>query len=338
MKRVLITGGTGCIGAATAYCLAERGAEQIVIVSRSGTTDRLKLWFGGEIDPRVSMLRGDVSDAVTSCGWINEVRPTHIVHLGAYQTPDCDAHPQRGMEINVGGTLHLLEAAAEICPNLERFVFASSGGVYGARALYPGPTVKETDPLIPPNLYGIWKVASEHLARLFHEKTGIPTVCLRINTTYGKGRDLGKTAAPTRAMKAVAAGHVRGEKIPFRMPYVGRENYHYVGDVGDHFATVALDPFSGYGAFNIRGQTVEVAEFLAHVKVVATEMGMAEAVDLAIAEDAEPALFVCDLDDTEIQKAFPGLPLTPFATGIRRSLEAFTELAERGLLTEDLTR
>ena len=159
--------------------------------------------------------------------------------------------------------------------------------------------IKETDPKLPPNLYGVWKVASEHLARLFHEKTGIPPVCLRLNTTYGKGRDAGKTAAPTRAMKTIAASHLSGETKPFRMPYAGRENYHYVGDVGAHFATVALAPFSGYGAFNIRGRTVEVAEFL---------------------------------DDAAIQEAFPGLPATPFEKGVQLSLEAFVEMAKAGTL------
>jgi nucleoside-diphosphate-sugar epimerase len=332
MKRVLITGGTGCIGAAAAYSLTQQGADEIVIVSRSGDPSRLRLWFGDDPDPRIKMVRGDLSDTVTARGWIGELQPTHIIHLGAFQSPDCDSNPTRGMEINVGGTMHMLNAAAELCPRLERFVVASSGAVYGARNLYNGPTIKEADAKLPPNLYGIWKVASEHLARLFHEKSGIPTVCLRLNTTYGKGRDAGKTSAPTRAMKTIAASHVSGETKPFRMPYAGRENYHYVGDVGAHFATVALAPFSGYGAFNIRGRTVEVAEFLALIKAVAARMGLEAATDLGIADDAESALFACDLDDTAIQKAFAGLPATPFEQGIQLSLEAFVEMAKAGTL------
>ena len=46
MTRVLMTGGTGCIGAATAYALAERGVDQIVIASRSGSDTILRLCFG----------------------------------------------------------------------------------------------------------------------------------------------------------------------------------------------------------------------------------------------------------------------------------------------------
>ena len=334
MTRLLITGGAGCIGAATCYACARRGVDEILIASRSGRTDRLHLWFGERLDARIRILRGDFSDAATVERWFEQAAPTHVIHLGAYQTPACDADPRRGMEINVGGTLNLVETAARR-GRLERLVFASSAAVYGPRSLYPGPSVRESDPARPPNLYGVWKLASEHLARLYHERTGTPTVCLRLNTTYGKGRDLGKTSAPTVAIKAVAAGWVRGERIPFRIPYAGRENYHYVADVGEHFAAAALEPFEGYSVFNIRGRTVEVEEFLRLVAEAAERMGMGEAVDLGIAEDAEPARFVCDLDDAAIQAAFPGLPLTPLETGIRLSLEAFVELAREGKLDVD---
>ncbi len=332
MTRVLITGGTGCIGAAAAWSLGGRKADEIVIASRSGNPARLQLWFGEDLDARLRFVTGDVSDEDTVRSLVREVEPTHVIHLGALQTPDCDAHPWRGMEVNVGGTLRLLDALAESGHRCQRLVFASSAGVYGARSLYPGPTVSESEPLAPPNLYGVWKVAGEHLSRLFHRKTGIPTVCLRLNTTYGKGRDLGKTAAPTQAMKSVAAGYVRGERIPFRMPYVGRENYHYVGDVGAHFAAAALEPFSGFGVFNIRGRTLRTMQFLDTIAAVACGMGMADAVDLGTAEDAEPALFIYDLDDRAIQETFSGLPLTPLEVGIERSLEAFAEMARAGKL------
>ncbi len=62
---------------------------------------------------------------------------------------------------------------AELETPLKRFVFASSGAVYGKRAMYPAATVAEDAQLAPPNLYGVWKVAGEHLASLFHQKTGI---------------------------------------------------------------------------------------------------------------------------------------------------------------------
>jgi len=333
-SRVLITGGTGCIGAATVSALVGLNVDEIIVLSRSGKAGLLELWFIRHVDKRVKLMQGDVSDAGMLRVLLRDIRPTHIVHLAAFQTPDCDAYPARGLDINVGGTMHLLNAAAEIASasGLQRVVFASSAAVYGKRSLYPGATVKETDLLVPPNLYGIWKVAGEHLARLFHERTGVPTVCLRLNTTYGKGRDRGKTAAPTTAMKAIALGAHQGKAIPYRMPYSGLENYHYVADVGAHFALCTMHPFHGFGIFNIRGQTIEVSAFLELVRRTAGALGLGDSVDLAIGDSAQPALFVCDLDEAAVKRAFPSVPCTPLEKGIRESLETFAQMAQNGKL------
>ena len=133
-------------------------------------------------------------------------------------------------------------------------------------------------------------------------------------------------------MKAVALGAHRGRPVPFRMPYDGRENYHYVADVGEHFAQCALEPFDGFAALNIRGTTVAIRAFLALVERVAAQLGMGDAADLGVADDAEPALFVCDLDETAALRAFPGLPCTPLEEGVRRSLEDFRAMAADGRL------
>ena len=176
-----------------------------------------------------------------------EVDPTHIIHLGAYQSPDCSADHVGGMAINTGGTMALFDAAEKLT-NLKRFVFASSTAVYGMRSMYPQDIIDEDVVLAPPNHYGIWKLAGEHLARLFHDNTNVPTVCLRLNTTYGKGRDKGKTSAPTNALKAIAMGAEAGNVMPFAMPYQGRENYHFVEDVGACFAACTVQDYEGYGA------------------------------------------------------------------------------------------
>lgn len=331
MSTVLVTGGTGCIGAVAVRDLLRADVERVIIVTRSSDPGRLRLWMdedgSGALDPRIDFVSADVGDSAAVAAHVQAHQPTHVVHLGALQSPDCARDPQLGMRINVGGTEALLEACEGLARPLERFVFASSAAVYGPRSIYPGPTVREGDPLMPPNLYGVWKLAGEHLSRLFHERTGTPTVCLRLNSTYGPGRDQGMTSAPTTAMKSIANGSVRGAVVPFRMPYEGRENYHYVEDVGAHFARTALDPFTGFDAFNIRGQTIQVAEFLALVERVATEIGLGDFVDLGMAEDATANLFVSDLDDSAIAQRFPAVPRTALEDGIERSLRRFVQIA-----------
>ena len=170
------------------------------------------------------------------------------------------------------------------------------------------------------------------MPRLFYDNTKVPTVCLRINTTYGKGRDKGKTSAPTNALKAIAMGSVGGEIIPFEMPYNGRENYHFVEDVGAHFAESTLQDFDGFGTFNIKGKTIAIEEFLIIAKEQAHNLGVGEYAELSIADGAPPNLFAHDLSHEKIEKTFNNLPLTSIAKGVRISLEEFRKMAQKGVL------
>ncbi|MDR0384919.1 MAG: NAD(P)-dependent oxidoreductase [Prevotellaceae bacterium] len=328
MKKILITGGTGCIGSVTVCKLLRQyqEIEKIVIATRSDNAKPLQLWLGENLDPRIEFVTLDISDFEAVRKYVPEISPTHIIHLGGLQSPDCSERHLKGMEINVGGTVVLLDAAEKL-PNLERFVFASSGAVYGKRIQYPDSVIKEDVRLTPPNHYGIWKLAGEHLARLFHDNTGVPTVCLRLNTTYGPGRDKGMTAAPTAAMKAVALGAFGQKTVPFSMPYSGLENYHYVEDVGEHFAACSMLPFDGYGEFNIKGKTVEVKDFLRITEQEAARLGWEKFTDISIAADAKPNMFSYDLCHDKIDGAFDGLPLTDIREGVRKSLMSFHRMA-----------
>lgn len=338
MAKIFITGGTGCIGAVTVYKLiTEYGneIEQILIASRSASTSQLEIWFGDELQSlidsgKIAFVSLDLGDTDKVKTTLAEFDPTRIIHLGALQSPACDATPEKGVDVNLTGTMQLFHMVADSGKKLDRFVFASSGAVYGKRAMYPGDTVPESAQLAPPNLYGVWKVAGEHLAALFHEKTGIPTVSLRLNTTFGPGRDLGTTSAPTKVMKALTIGANSGETVPFLMPYKGRENYHYVEDVGAHFAGVCMMPFEGCQPLNIKGKTIEVTDFLDQVKTVASEIGIDQYLETGVDETATPNLFICDLEDSAIEASFPGLPRTDITEGIRKTITRFQAMAAEG--------
>ena len=131
-------------------------------------------------------------------------------------------------------------------------------------------------------------------------------------------------------MKSLAIGANEGNTIPCLMPYKGRENYHYVEDVGAHFAGVCMMPFEGCQPFNIRGRTIEVTEFLDSIKSVARELGIAEFLETGIAPEATPNLFICDLEDSAIEKQFPGLPRTDIIDGIRKTLTRFQQMVPVG--------
>lgn len=313
MSTVFITGPTGCIGAATISSLLADGVDRVVGFSRTEDWSRID----EQCRPRVRLITGDITDAGQVREAVLESRPDRIIHLAAYQTPDCQADPFGGFDVNVTGSINVFRAAAELGDSLQRFVFASSAAVYGSRSIYPADTVEASAPYQPPNLYGYWKVAGEGMAQAFHLETGVSTVSLRLATTYGPGRDRGLTSAPTTAIKSVVSG------VPFRMPYQGREHYHYVSDVGAGFGQAAIDGFDGCEAFNLRGQTVEVREFLS----LLTELALPDRpADVDIAADASVMPFVCDLDDHLTVQAFPRMPLTSLRSGISQSIERFQQM------------
>lgn len=332
MAKILITGGTGCIGSVTTYqLLKSKMVEKIIIASRSNDHTIMKYWMQGDLDPRLEFIQMDVGKADDIRKLLPGINPTHIIHLGALQSPACAANHELGMQINVGGTMALFDEAEKL-PNLQKFVFASSAAVYGMRALYPQAIIDENVVLAPPNHYGIWKLAGEHIARLFYDRTQVSTVCLRLNTTYGKGREQGKTSAPTNAIKAIALGSVQGKTIPFQMPYQGRENYHFVEDVGAHFAACTLQDYQGFDAFNIKGETIEIDKFLGIVKYEAEKLGLGDYVDLSIVDNADENLFISDLSHEKVDAAFDNLPRSEIATGISKSLQEFLEMAKTGIL------
>jgi len=325
-SKVLVTGSTGCIGSATVAYLLAQDVEKIIGFSRQASNaDVPAAWAD-----RVSMVAGDIADEDSVRRSLDTVRPTHIIHLAAFQTPDCQAYPFRGMDINVGGTMFLCKAAAALGDHVKRFVCASSIAVHGPRDIYPGPTIRPQDPYFPPSLYGYWKVANEGFGQAYHMETGVPTVSVRLASTYGPGRDRGMTSAPTTAIKAAALG------LSYRIPYVGREHYHFVDDVGAGFAQCAMEPFAGgYGVFNLRGRTVETNDFVATLRSVAQDLDLADRFDIAVADDAIAIPFGCDFDEEDTVAAFPKMPLTDLKDGVRASLELFIAQARAGELTEE---
>ena len=305
-KRVFVTGSTGCIGAHAVGILLEEGC-QVFGFNRKPPA---------EIPSGYEHLEGDLSDKGSIDSALQKSLPTHILHLGALQTPDCRDYPIRGLDVNVLGTAYLFKACLEMDLSLERFVFASSSAVNGPRDLYGESGVHPEDPLQPFNLYGYWKIAGEGMAQAYHQESGVPTVSLRLATTYGPGRDRGFTAAMTSALKAVARGEC------FEIPYRGKENYHFSHDVGAGFARAVVDPFTGYGVYNLLGKTHTVDEFIGLIKEEAEKLCL-ENFDLPYAEGAEETPFIYDLNCESTRKRFPKMPQTEIREGIRKSLDYF---------------
>src|SRR5215213_3822931 len=146
---VLITGGTGVIGAEVARLLLERGEERIVLFDRNPSTRRL-----GEAADQVELIRGDLGIVSHVLDAVQNTQPTAIYHLGGMLSLLCEADPPAAIESNALGTFHVLEAARLFA--VPQVLFASTIGTYGTD-LDDGP-LTDISLQRPSLLYGATKL------------------------------------------------------------------------------------------------------------------------------------------------------------------------------------
>ena len=325
-QRILITGGYGCIGSETTKWLLRNTEADVVICSRTASPDRTEKVFHDVERSRLTAIAADVCSQSELLEILTMHRITQVAHLAALQTPACNAQRDLGLQTNLAGTQNLIEAIKLSRLPIQRFVFASSIAVYGPRADYPAGMVPMLATPKPVNVYGVWKLASEHVARLFQQDTGIATLCLRPGVLFGPGRDVGLTSSPTTAMKCVALG------IPYEVTFRTQQDYLYAPDSGAAFGHALIDPFDGYGVFTMPHHTVDTSTIVGLLKQAAVDLGVASQFHITIGPGEAP--FISELDSAPFLQAFPKVPNTPIDKAIRDSLAVFISQVRSGRLTE----
>jgi UDP-glucose 4-epimerase len=112
------------------------------------------------------------------------LQPDTVFHLAAQaDVQHSIQHPREDTEINVLGTLNMLEACRQ--GGVRKFVFASTSGVYGN---LQKDLLEETDPAVPISFYGLSKYAAEHDVRLYGELFDLDWTVLRFANVYGPGQ------------------------------------------------------------------------------------------------------------------------------------------------------
>ncbi|MGZ8313071.1 MAG: NAD-dependent epimerase/dehydratase family protein, partial [Allosphingosinicella sp.] len=142
-------------------------------------------------------LVGSVADKALVARLFAEQRIEAVIHAGALHKPDIARYPEQAfIDVNVTGTLNLLEAAA--AASHDRFVFTSTTSLMISRAVRAGTSggarraawIDEGfGPLAPRNIYGVTKLAAEHLCRLHHQDHGLPVVVLRTGRFFPEEDD-----------------------------------------------------------------------------------------------------------------------------------------------------
>ena len=182
---IMVTGGNGFIGNRILRKLTERGHEPVCF---DLAPPRPHLAPGLD---RVPTYRGDVTQLPQLLEAIQAHNVQRIIHLAALLPPDTENRPHFAMQVNIGGTNNVFEAAR--WSGIERVVYASSIAVYGVQETFGPRPITEDDVSDPINVYGMTKSVNDFAARRYADLYGLDLRGIRICTVFGHGRVTGMT-------------------------------------------------------------------------------------------------------------------------------------------------
>ncbi|MDQ1441517.1 MAG: hypothetical protein QOG97_1745 [Acidimicrobiaceae bacterium] len=255
MKRVVLTGATGFIGANLARRLLTDGHEVSVFL-RPGCS----FWRIEDIRGDLRVVDVDLQDEAGVATALRQVRPDWIFNLAAHGAYPWQSELRAMLMTNVLGTVHLLEAA--VATGFEAFVQTGTSSEYGAKDHSP----PEAEWLEPNSHYAVTKASATMFCRYTGQATGLGVRTLRLYSVYGPWEE------PTRLMPTLVMRGLAGELPGLVSPATARD-YIYVDDVVDACLAAAAAPGQEPGAvYNVgTGRQTSLREV---VELVRAEMGI----------------------------------------------------------------
>ena len=253
---ILVSGGAGFIGSHLVERLLTEGHRVLCLDNFDPFYDpalkRRNLARAFQ-NPGFRLIEGDLRDEGLIGRIFQGERIDLVAHLAARAgvRPSVE-NPGLYAEVNIRGTIHLLEACRR--NGVDRFVFASSSSVYGNSSRVP---FSEEDPVNTPiSPYAATKKAGELICYTYHHLYGIDVACLRYFTVYGPRQ------RPEMAIHHFTRSIDEGKKISVFGDGSSQRDYTYIDDAIEG-TLGALSREHGYQVYNIgESQAIRLSQLI----------------------------------------------------------------------------
>ena len=311
LMRILVTGGAGFIGSHLVEKLLAAGHDVEILDDFNDFYDpQIKrqniAGFSGDVKVHDVDLRNN--DAVRNLfrGQKFEV----VAHLAARAgvRPSIQ-HSQLYYDTNVGGTLHLLEAAHR--GGIERLIFASSSSVYGASKKVPFSEDQHLIQTLSP--YAATKIAGEFLGSTFSHLYQMRVVALRYFTVYGPRQ------RPDLAIHQFTRKILANEPIDQFGDGTTRRDYTYIDDIIQ--GTMSALKYGGplFDIFNLgESETIQLKDLIAAIE---TALGKKAKINRLPEQPGDMPLTCADI--SKAKKLLDYKPSTKFEDGLPRFVQWF---------------
>lgn len=239
---VLVTGGLGHIGSWVCHELVQRG-KKVITVGHSPR--RLSLNYLQELGDKIEFFRSDVLDYASIFRLFRkyDAQIEGIIHIaGLMGGPFFATNPHYHIRINTIGTLNYLEAARIF--GIKKFVYVSSGSVYGPRDDVP----TEDDPMAPGDVYGAAKASAELLGMQYANEFGLDFRAGRVYFAYGPGH----LPSELYPLYIAVFGSLEGQtKVELDAGADQMVDFTYIRDIANAMALIYEAPKLKHRQFNI---------------------------------------------------------------------------------------
>ena len=218
-EHILVTGGAGFIGSHIVDAFLAAGHTVTVV-------DNLSTGKFQNLNPVAAFYQVDIRDAAALAEVFAAEQPTIVCHQAALAEVRGSLRDPAGYaQVNVVGTLNLLEAG-RAAGTVRRFLFASTGGaVYGEPAKLPAA---ETCPVRPLDPYGATKLACEGFIDTYRHNYGLSYAILRYANVYGPRQDPFGEAG---VVAIFAGGMLAGRPVTVNGDGLQQRDFVYVSDI-----------------------------------------------------------------------------------------------------------